>query len=121
MRDMAQQSFEALPETRTLLVPVGGGGLISGISIATHGLRDDAVVYGAQSDASPTLHEARISPRGNACTSPRPDQKRLAQASTRKEISSTTARHPLEDSWAGSASQVEPRVSGQRSERLVLK
>jgi threonine dehydratase len=55
---VALEVFDALPETRTLLVPVGGGGLISGISIATHGLRDDAVVYGAQSDASPTLHEA---------------------------------------------------------------
>jgi threonine dehydratase len=50
--------FDALPQTRTLLVPVGGGGLISGIGIATHGIRPEAAVYGVQSDASPTLHDA---------------------------------------------------------------
>jgi threonine dehydratase len=45
---------EELPETTTLLVPVGGGGLISGIALATQGRR----VIGVEPELSPALHEA---------------------------------------------------------------
>jgi threonine dehydratase len=63
---VALEVFDALPEARTFLVPVGGGGLSGGIGIAARGMRPDAVVYGAQSDASPTLHEALV--RGEVVT-----------------------------------------------------
>src|SRR6266516_3008215 len=45
---------EDLPETTTLLVPVGGGGLISGIALAAQGRR----VIGIEPELSPALHEA---------------------------------------------------------------
>jgi threonine dehydratase len=46
--------LEDLPTVRTLVVPAGGGGLISGIAVAAQGVD----VYGVQSDASPALHAA---------------------------------------------------------------
>jgi threonine dehydratase len=45
---------EDLPETTTLVVPVGGGGLISGIALAAQGRR----VIGVEPELSPALHEA---------------------------------------------------------------
>ena len=45
---------EVLPETATLVVPVGGGGLISGIALAARGRR----VIGVEPELSPAMHEA---------------------------------------------------------------
>jgi threonine dehydratase len=45
---------EDLPETTTILGPVGGGGLISGIALAAEGRR----VIGIEPELSPALHEA---------------------------------------------------------------
>jgi threonine dehydratase len=45
---------EDVPETTTLLVPVGGGGLISGIALAAEGRR----VIGIEPERSPALYEA---------------------------------------------------------------
>jgi threonine dehydratase len=45
---------EDVPETSTVVVPVGGGGLISGIALAAEGRR----VIGVEPELSPALHEA---------------------------------------------------------------
>jgi threonine dehydratase len=45
---------EDLPEATTILVPAGGGGLISGIALAAQGRR----VIGIEPELSPALHEA---------------------------------------------------------------
>jgi len=45
---------EDVPETTILVVPVGGGGLISGIALAAQGRR----VIGVEPELSPALHEA---------------------------------------------------------------
>ena len=45
---------EDLPDAATLVVPVGGGGLISGIALAAQGRR----VIGVEPELSPALHEA---------------------------------------------------------------
>ena len=45
---------EDLPETTTLIVPVGGGGLISGIAVAAQGRR----VVGVEPELSPAMHDA---------------------------------------------------------------
>src|SRR6266516_1222082 len=50
----ALQIVEDHPKTTTLLVPVGGGGLISGIALAAQGRR----VIGIEPELSPALHEA---------------------------------------------------------------
>jgi threonine dehydratase len=46
--------LEDVPEASTIVVPVGGGGLISGIATAAQGRR----VIGVEPELSPALHEA---------------------------------------------------------------
>jgi threonine dehydratase len=55
---LALEILEELPETRTLVVPAGGGGLISGVGVAAHGIDPGLTLYGVQSVASPALHAA---------------------------------------------------------------
>ncbi len=51
---VALEILEDLPDTRSIVVPAGGGGLISGIAIAA----PNQQVFGVQSEASPALHAA---------------------------------------------------------------
>ena len=60
---IALEIFDDLPDVGTLVVPAGGGGLIGGIGIATHGLNPNATVVGVQSEASPALHAALANDR----------------------------------------------------------
>ena len=55
---VALEILEDQPDVRTLVVPIGGGGLIGGIGVAAHGLDTQVSVYGVQSVASPSLHAA---------------------------------------------------------------
>jgi threonine dehydratase len=55
---IALEILETLPETDVLVVPAGGGGLISGVALVAKGIRPEIQVYGAQSVASPALHAA---------------------------------------------------------------
>ena len=55
---IALETLESLPEADLLVVPAGGGGLISGVALAAKGVKTDIQVYGVQSTASPTLHAA---------------------------------------------------------------
>lgn len=48
--------LEDLPEVDTLLIAIGGGGLISGISLAAKALRPDIKVIGVEATGAPTLH-----------------------------------------------------------------
>jgi threonine dehydratase len=50
--------LEDLPQVDTVLVPVGGGGLISGISIALHNAKKEARVIGVQSSNAATMVHA---------------------------------------------------------------
>ena len=52
--EIAQQA----PDLGSAVVSIGGGGLISGISIALKSLLDDASVYGVQTTASPSMYES---------------------------------------------------------------
>jgi threonine dehydratase len=58
---VALEILTDLPTARTLVVPAGGGGLISGVGIAAHGFDPEVAVIGVQSVASPALHAARAS------------------------------------------------------------
>jgi threonine dehydratase len=49
---------EDVPDVDVVVVPVGGGGLISGIATAVRGLRPDARVIGVEPELSPAMHEA---------------------------------------------------------------
>ena len=50
--------LEELPDADAVMVPLGGGGLISGISIAVKGMKPDVQVIGVQSKASPVMYES---------------------------------------------------------------
>lgn len=47
--------LEDLPDVDTVIVPIGGGGLISGIATAIKALRPDCRVIGVQSDQAPGM------------------------------------------------------------------
>lgn len=47
-----------LPEVEAIVVPVGGGGLISGVAFAVKTLRPDVKVYGVQADGAPSMKES---------------------------------------------------------------
>jgi threonine dehydratase len=55
---IALEILETLPETDLLVVPAGGGGLISGVALAAKVVKPEIQVYGVQSVASPSLHAA---------------------------------------------------------------
>jgi threonine dehydratase len=61
---IALEISEDLPDVRTLIVPAGGGGLISGMGVAAHGVNPDVHVIGVQSVASPALQAALAAGRG---------------------------------------------------------
>ena len=50
--------MDAQPELEDLVVPVGGGGLISGVSLAAKGIKPSVRVIGVQSEAFPGIYNA---------------------------------------------------------------
>ena len=48
--------MEDLPDMRTVLVPIGGGGLISGIATAIKEFRPDVRIIGVESTSAPSAH-----------------------------------------------------------------
>jgi len=49
---------EDLPTVDTVVVPVGGGGLISGIGVAVKSIEPSVQIIGVQSEASPVMYES---------------------------------------------------------------
>ncbi len=57
-----------LPQLDSLLVPIGGGGLISGVAIAVKALRPEVKIIGVQSSHAPSmscLYNRTANPNGN--------------------------------------------------------
>lgn len=50
--------LERVPEVDAVVVPVGGGGLISGIATALKGRKPSVRVYGVQTEAAPAMAES---------------------------------------------------------------
>lgn len=50
--------IEELPDVEAIVVPVGGGGLISGIAFAVKTLRPDIKVYGVQAAGAPSMERS---------------------------------------------------------------
>jgi threonine dehydratase len=50
--------FEDQPSTDLVLVPIGGGGLISGVSIALKSINPSIIILGFQSESSPVMHKS---------------------------------------------------------------
>ena len=52
------EMLEDAPELDVLVVPVGGGGLISGISIAAKALKPSIEIYGVEAELYPSMYDA---------------------------------------------------------------
>jgi threonine dehydratase len=53
---VALEMWAAMPELEALIVPIGGGGLISGCAIAAHALNPKIEVVGVEAALYPTIH-----------------------------------------------------------------
>jgi threonine dehydratase len=53
---VALEFLEQAPEIETLAVPIGGGGLISGVAIASKAVRPDVEVVGVQAELYPSMY-----------------------------------------------------------------
>jgi len=51
--------FEGLPEVENVIVPIGGGGLISGIAFTLKALKPDIKIYGVVVDQTPGMKELK--------------------------------------------------------------
>jgi threonine dehydratase len=49
---------EALPDIGLMMVPIGGGGLVSGVAIAAKTIKPEAKIVGVQSEAYPSMYMA---------------------------------------------------------------
>lgn len=47
--------LDDMPDVQAVVVPIGGGGLISGVAFAIKSLRPDVKVYGVQSSGAPSM------------------------------------------------------------------
>lgn len=47
--------LERMPDADTVIVPIGGGGLISGIACAIKSLKPDCRVIGVQAENAPSM------------------------------------------------------------------
>lgn len=57
---IACEILEDLPEVETVLVPLGGGGLISGVATAIKALRPDVRVVACEPALTPKYHRSRV-------------------------------------------------------------
>jgi threonine dehydratase len=55
---VALEFLAQAPELDTLVAPIGGGGLISGMAIAARALKPDIVIYGVEAKLYPAMHNA---------------------------------------------------------------
>jgi threonine dehydratase len=55
---VALEMLGAAPEIDTLVIPIGGGGLISGMAIAARTLRPDLRVFGVEAELYPSMYNA---------------------------------------------------------------
>jgi threonine dehydratase len=52
------EMLEVIPDLKTILVPVGGGGLAAGVGCSVKGINEALEVVGVQSIASPVMYES---------------------------------------------------------------
>ena len=55
---VALELLDDAPQIDTLMVPIGGGGLISGISVAAKAIKPSIEIYGVQARVYPSMYDA---------------------------------------------------------------
>ena len=67
---IATEMLEDRPDLETLVMPVGGGGLAAGMSLAARRVRSDIELIGVQSELFPAAHDAfhGVTTRGQGAT-----------------------------------------------------
>jgi threonine dehydratase len=60
------EMLDQLPDADAVVVPIGGGGLISGVATAIKSLNPNVKVYGVQAEHAPSMFESRL--RGEPVT-----------------------------------------------------
>lgn len=50
--------LESLPDVDIIVVPIGGGGLISGVALAAKSIKPDIKIIGVQTQISPSMYES---------------------------------------------------------------
>jgi len=55
---IALEIIEQLPDVDAIIVPIGGGGLISGIAIAAKSINPKIKIYGVQASGCPSMYES---------------------------------------------------------------
>jgi threonine dehydratase len=55
---MGSEILEDVPDVNSVIVPVGGGGLIAGVGLAIKSQKPSVQIIGAESKAAPTLHDS---------------------------------------------------------------
>ena len=63
---IALEMLEKEPDLDALIVPIGGGGLISGMSVAAKAIKPNIEIFGVQTQLYPAMHHAI---RGELCPS----------------------------------------------------
>jgi threonine dehydratase len=53
---IALEMLQAVPELDTLVIPIGGGGLISGIAVAARAIQPDLRIVGVQAELYPSMY-----------------------------------------------------------------
>ncbi len=68
---LGMELLEDLPDVDTVVIPVGGGGLFSGVSIAVKAARPNCRIIGVQAEgadsAAQSFRSGHLMPRANAC------------------------------------------------------
>ena len=55
---VALEMLDAVPDLETLVIPIGGGGLIAGMSIATKAINSEIEIFGVEAALYPAMREA---------------------------------------------------------------
>lgn len=111
------EMMEAFPDLDAIIVPVGGGGLISGIAIAAKSIKPELEIFGAEAELFPALHEILHGrePTGGGQT--------IAEGiavKTPGELNTTIARELVEEVFLADESQLERAVQIYlESQRIV--
>lgn len=55
---IALEILDEMPDVEAVIVPIGGGGLISGIAFTMKQLKPDVKIYGVQADGAPSMFDS---------------------------------------------------------------